>query len=109
MMGDPNFKIKKGYTSDKVTGVDRFKDIREGSPLKKGIIDVHKKSKSKRPIEEYEVSFMLKEDKVDPSFNPLIRRDDQTLNVGQNEFNHYQRPEVLTMSTVTKPLKKSGL
>lgn len=50
MLGDPFMKIKKGYGSDKATGVDRFKDIREGSPVKKGIVDVHKKSKSKRPV-----------------------------------------------------------
>ena len=107
MMGDPVIRIKKGYISDKATGVDRFKDIREGSPTKKGIIDVHKKSKSKRPVEDYEVSFMLKEDKNDPSYNPLIRRDNPSLNVGPNEFNHYQRPEILTMTALTKPLKKS--
>lgn len=28
MVGDPFIKIKKGYCSDKVTGVDKFKDIR---------------------------------------------------------------------------------
>ena len=43
-------KIKKGYISDSVIGPDKYKDILEGSPNKKGIIDLHKKSKQKRPI-----------------------------------------------------------
>jgi hypothetical protein len=38
-------KVKKGYCSDVSYGVDRFKDIREGQAVKKGIIDVHKKNK----------------------------------------------------------------
>ena len=50
MMGDPKMKIKKGYYSDQVIGPDKFKDILEGSPNKKGFIDVHKKNKQKRPI-----------------------------------------------------------
>lgn len=107
MMGDPVMRVKKGYTLEKAYGADRFKDIREGSPLKKGIIDVHKKDKTKRQVEDYEVSFMLNEKKDDPSFNPLIRRDDPTQNIAQDEFNFYQRPEVLSMSTLTKPLKKA--
>ena len=53
MLGNSYIQIKKGYYSDKCTGADRFKDIREGSPVKKGIIDIHKKSKSKRPVEDY--------------------------------------------------------
>lgn len=81
MLGDPVIKIKKGYITDKTAGVDRFKDIREGSPVKKGIIDIHKKDKKKRQVEDYEVSFMLNENKGDPSFNPLVRRDDPSLNV----------------------------
>lgn len=109
MMGDPFIRIKKGYFSDKATGIDRFKDIREGSPVKKGIIDVHKKTKTKRPVEDYEVSFILKEDKIDPSFNPLIRRDNPGLNYGANEFNNYQTPEILTMTGLTKPLKKGDI
>lgn len=64
-----------------MTGVDRFKDIREGSPNKLGITDIHKRTKSKREIEEYEVSLFLKEDKIDPSFNPLIRKDNSSLNI----------------------------
>ena len=107
MLGDPVMKFKKGYISDKATGVDRFKDIREGSPVKKGIIDLHKKDKKKRAVEDYEVSYMLKQDKDDPSYNPLIRRDNPSLNVGANEFNTYQRPQVLTLTGVTKPLKKA--
>ena len=47
MLGDPFMRIKKGYITDKVIGVDRFKDIREGSPNKKGLVDYHKKSKTK--------------------------------------------------------------
>lgn len=50
---------------------------------------------------------MLKEDKIDPSYNPLIRRDNPTLNVGDKQFNNYQMPEILTMTGITKPLKKS--
>ncbi len=74
-MGDSVVKIKKGYSHENSYGIDRFQDIREGPAQKKGIIDVHKKTKEKRPIENYEVSFQLNEAKVNPSFNPLIRVD----------------------------------
>ena len=43
-------KVKKGYCSDKVTNLDKYNNILEGSPNKKGLIDVHKKSKQKRPV-----------------------------------------------------------
>ncbi len=49
-MGDPFMRVKKGYCSDTVTNLDKFTNILQGSPNKKGIIDVHKKSKQKRPI-----------------------------------------------------------
>ena len=74
-MGDSVIKIKKGYSHEASYGVDRFKDIREGPAMKKGIIDIHKKTKEKRPVENYEVSFLLNETKVNPSFNPLVRID----------------------------------
>lgn len=53
MLGDPFMRIKKGYITDKVIGADRFKDIREGSPNKKGLVDFHKKTKTKRHVEDY--------------------------------------------------------
>ena len=37
-------KIKKGYISDKVIGMDKYKGILENSPIKKGFIDVHKRT-----------------------------------------------------------------
>lgn len=49
-MGDPFIKTKKGYCSDKATNLDKFTSILEGEPIKKGIIDIHKKSKQKRPV-----------------------------------------------------------
>lgn len=52
-MGDPVIKIKKSYGHEASYGVDRFQDIREGPAMKKGIIDVHKKTKEKRPVENY--------------------------------------------------------
>lgn len=53
LLGEPTIKVKKGYAGDVAYGVDRFKDIREGEASKKGIIDVHKKTKEKRHIENY--------------------------------------------------------
>ena len=50
LLGDPVVSIKKGYAFDKAYGADRFKDIREGEAVKKGIIDLHKKSREKRPV-----------------------------------------------------------
>jgi hypothetical protein len=50
MLGNSHMKIKKGYISDKVTDLDKFTNILEGSPVKKGIVDLHKTSKQKRPI-----------------------------------------------------------
>lgn len=50
MLGSAQIKIKKGASSDKATGTDRFKDIREDAPHKLGIIDINKKTKTKRPI-----------------------------------------------------------
>jgi|688.fasta_scaffold1291214_1 hypothetical protein len=90
LKGDPEMHIKKGYFADKSYGVDRFKDIREGEAQKLGIIDVSKKSREKRPIQELEVSYTLKEHIIDPSFNPLIRRDDPSQNIQKDEFNFYQ-------------------
>ena len=52
-MGDSVIKIKKGAYSEKATGTDRFKDIREGDAKKLGFIDLNKKTKTKRPIEGY--------------------------------------------------------
>lgn len=52
-MGDSNIKTKKGYCSDKVTNLDKFTSILDGEPIKKGFIDVNKKSKQKRPVENY--------------------------------------------------------
>ena len=83
MFGNPEMKIKKGYYSDAVIGPDKFKDILEGQPAKKGFIDVNKKTKEKRPVKQYEVSYELNEKRINPSFNPLIRRDDPTLNVNE--------------------------
>lgn len=60
MLGDAYIKTKKGYCSDKVTDVDKYTNILEGLPTKKGIIDLNKKSRQKRPIENYEVSLYLK-------------------------------------------------
>ena len=74
-------KVKKGYFSDKSYGVDRFKDIREGDAKKVGFVDVSKRNKEKRPVKDYEVSYNLKEEAFDPSFNPLIRRDDDSKNI----------------------------
>ena len=105
-MGDPTMRIKKGYFSDKAYCADRFKDIREGDPKKKGFVDVSKRNKEKRPVLDYEPSYNLKEQVVDPSFNPLIRRDDPSLNIQKEEFNFYQRPEVLTKTHVYKPLRE---
>lgn len=90
-------------------GPDKYKDILEGSPNKKGFIDVHKKSKQRRPVKEYEVSYELNEKRINPSFNPLVRIDDPSLNVGNKEFNNYQRQEVISLSTITKPLKRGDL
>ena len=42
---------------------------------------------------------------MDPAFNPLVRRDDSSLNVVRDEFNFYQRQEVLTRTKIYKPLK----
>ena len=105
-MGDPNMKIKKGYFAEKSYGADRFKDIREGEPKKLGFVDVSKRTKEKRPVHDYEPSYNLKEKVFDPSFNPLIRRDDPSQNIQKDEFNFYQRPEVLTKTHVYKPLRE---
>lgn len=53
----------------------------EGEPIKKGIIDVNKKLKQKRPVENYEVSLYLKEKVNNPAWNPLVRVDDESKNV----------------------------
>ncbi len=91
MLGNSHMKIKKGYISDKVTDLDKFTNILEGSPVKKGIVDLHKTSKQKRPIQNYEVSLYLKEKINNPALNPLIRIDDQSKNVVGYEFNNYQK------------------
>ena len=104
-MGDPFMKVKKGYCADKVTNLDKFSNILEGSPTKKGLIDVHKKSNQKRPVENYEVSLYLKESINKPAWNPLVRVDDESKNVAGYEFNNYQKPEFLTQTGVYKPLK----
>lgn len=109
MFGHHEIKVKKGYYSDAVIGPDKYKDILQGDPAKKGFIDVHKKTKEKRPVKQYEVSYELNEKRIDPSFNPLIRRDDPTLNVNEREFNNYQRPEVLTLTSVAKPLNRGDV
>ncbi len=49
-MGDSYMKTKKGYCSDNVTNLDKYTNILQGSPIKKGIIDVSKKSKQRRPV-----------------------------------------------------------
>mgnify|MGYP000954852170 CR=1 FL=1 len=41
----------------------------------------------------------------DPAFNPLIRRDNPLANIQKDEFNFYQRPEILTRTQIYKPLK----
>lgn len=97
--------FKKGYFGEHSYGVDRFKDIREGEAKKLGIIDKHKKDGERRRVQAYEVSYNLLEKTSDPSFNPLVRRDDPTANVIKDEFNYYQRPQVLTRTQVYKPLK----
>lgn len=74
-------KTKKGYCSDKATNLDKFTSILEGEPIKKGIIDVNKKLKQKRPVENYEVSLYLKEKVNNPAWNPLVRVDDESKNV----------------------------
>jgi hypothetical protein len=56
-------------------------------------------------VETLEVSYNLKETPGDPSFNPLIRRDDPSQNIQKDEFNFYQGREVLTRTQVYKPLK----
>lgn len=84
MMGDSYIKVKKGYCSDKATNLDKYTNILEGSPTKKGIIDVHKKSKQKRPIENYEVSLYLNEKINNPAWNPLVRVDDETRNLASH-------------------------
>lgn len=104
-MGDPYIKTKKGYCSDKVTNLDKFTSILEGEPIKKGIIDINKKSKQKRPVQNYEVSLYLKEKINKPAWNPLVRVDDETKNVVDHEFNYYQKPEFLTQTGIYKPLK----
>lgn len=70
-----------------------------------GFIDVSKREKAKRPVETLEVSYNLKETPTDPSYNPLVRRDDPSLNIQKDEFNFYQGREVLTRTQVYKPLK----
>jgi hypothetical protein len=92
LKGSDAMKFKRGYSGEHTYGVDRFKDIRDGEPKKIGLIDKHKREGKRRRIEDYEVSYNLKEKTVDPSFNPLIRKDDPSQNVIPNEFNFYQRP-----------------
>jgi hypothetical protein len=104
-MGDPFMRVKKGYCSDKVANLDKFTNILEGSPTKKGLIDVHKRSKQKRPVENYEVSLYLKEKINNPAWNPLVRVDDESKNTVGHEFNNYQKPEFLTQTAIYKPLK----
>lgn len=105
MKGDAVVHTKKGYLADKAYGVDRFKDIREGDAQKLGLIDVNKREKAKRPVESLEVSYNLKETPGNPAFNPLVRRDDPSLNMQKDEFNFYQGREVLTRTQVYRPLK----
>lgn len=105
LKGDPTIHIKKCYFGDKSYGADRFKDIREGDAKKLGFMDVKKRSKDKVPIDPLEVSYNLKEDVINPSYNPLIRRDNTHLNIQKDEFNFYQGPEILTRTQVYKPLK----
>jgi hypothetical protein len=100
--------VKKGYFADKSYGADRFKDIREGDAKKLGFIDYQKRSKSKKPVGELEVSYNLKEEPVDPAFNPLVRIDDPSQNIQKDEFNFYQSKEVLTRTQVYKPLKDTS-
>ena len=105
LKGDPVIHVKKGYLGQKAYGADRFKDIREGEPQKLGLVDIHKRDKSKRSVETLEVSYNLKETPGDLSYNPLIRKDNPSLNIQKDEFNFYQGPEVLTRTQVYKPLK----
>ena len=37
-MGDATIHIKKGYTGNKTSQIDRYKDILDGSPTKIGLI-----------------------------------------------------------------------
>ncbi len=50
LFGDPYIKVKKGYCSDVVAGVDKYNNILEGSPNKKGLIDINKKTKEKKIV-----------------------------------------------------------
>lgn len=45
LLGESYIKVKKGYCADVVTGVDKYSNILEGTPNKKGLIDVNKKTK----------------------------------------------------------------
>ena len=56
---------------------------------------------------DYEVSYELNEKRISPGFESLARKHDSNLNMGKYEFNNYQRPEVITKSSITKPLKKA--
>lgn len=98
-------KFKRGYSGEHTYGIDRFKDIRDGDSKKLGLIDKHKKDGQRRQIDTYQVSYNLKEKTGDPAFNPLIRIDDSKSNLIKDEFNFYQRPQVLTRTQIYKPLK----
>jgi hypothetical protein len=49
-LGDSHIKIKKGYCAEKTIGPDKYNNILEGNPVKKGIIDINKKTREKRPV-----------------------------------------------------------